>query len=325
MRFRGKHIPDSPYRHIKRGAAAAAVLFIISILSLNIYNTLILHGIEVDRNAYSLKNGFPLFHDMDAYIKLAESYPYNAGVRLTVHTMQIGESFWNITARYGISIDTLIAANPFLKSLRPKEGLKLIIPSKDGVLFAFDNVLDVYRMQKQLGEKSKLEGEYRPALFKLFSNDDVRLVFFQGAKPVLLNKPMGKLYAHKNIFIMPVDRGHYTSMFGERVDPFIHMMAFHNGLDIQARYGSPVKASRSGIVTFSGWREGYGNTVEIQHKDGYSTLYAHCSELISKKGDFVLQGNTVALVGSTGRSTGPHVHFMLIHHGVVLNPLTVIW
>lgn len=111
-----------------------------------------------------------------------------------------------------------------------------------------------------------------------------------------------------------------SSFFGQRVDPFSGKKAFHSGLDYAGRAGSTVHASADGIVSWSGQRSGYGGLVEIDHGNGYVTRYAHNKELKVTTGDRVKKGEVVALMGSTGRSTGPHVHFEILRDGRPVNP-----
>jgi murein DD-endopeptidase MepM/ murein hydrolase activator NlpD len=118
----------------------------------------------------------------------------------------------------------------------------------------------------------------------------------------------------------PVLRGYMTSGYGWRRDPFSGRSAMHRGVDFAARSGADVITVAAGIVTFAGDRNGYGIMVEINHGNGYVTRYGHNSKVLVKPGDRVLKGQRIALVGSTGRSTGPHVHFEVLRNGVVVNP-----
>ena len=118
----------------------------------------------------------------------------------------------------------------------------------------------------------------------------------------------------------PVLRGYMTSGYGWRNDPFTGRNALHRGVDFAARRGADVITVAAGIVTFAGERSGYGILVEINHGNGYVTRYGHNARVLVKPGDRVLKGQRVALVGSTGRSTGPHVHFEVLRNGVVVNP-----
>lgn len=118
----------------------------------------------------------------------------------------------------------------------------------------------------------------------------------------------------------PLYSGKITSRFGPRVDPFLGRPAMHTGIDFKARYGASVIATGPGKVTYSGWKGGYGKTVEIEHKGGVRTRYAHLSRIHVKKGATVKTGAVIGKVGSTGRSTGPHLHYETRLNGKPTNP-----
>lgn len=120
---------------------------------------------------------------------------------------------------------------------------------------------------------------------------------------------------------MPVAQGYISSGFGARTDPLDGHAATHLGLDFDAPLGSSVNAVADGVVTWSGQRSGYGNVVEIDHGNGYMTRYAHNSVNVAEVGTRVHAGQTIAKVGSTGRSTGPHCHFEVWLNGRPVNPL----
>jgi len=115
--------------------------------------------------------------------------------------------------------------------------------------------------------------------------------------------------------------GRLTSQFGYRMHPILHRRIFHGGVDIAAKSGTPIHAAAEGTVMEARWRGGYGNTVVIQHDGGVSTLYAHCSSILVRAGQEVRRGQVIARVGSTGLSTGPHLHFERRQNGVRVNPL----
>ena len=123
---------------------------------------------------------------------------------------------------------------------------------------------------------------------------------------------------------MPVDQGWISSYFGQRADPFSGHHAVHSGIDFAGREGASVNAIAAGVVSFSDVRHGYGNCVEINHGNGYVTRYAHNRVNLVAVGDKVEKGQTVALMGTTGRATGPNLHFEVLHYGKVVNPLKYI-
>ena len=120
----------------------------------------------------------------------------------------------------------------------------------------------------------------------------------------------------------PTDGGWLSSGYGVRSDPFTGRSALHAGVDIASRFGSPIRAMGDGIVTYAEDRSGYGLTVEITHTSGLVTRYAHTSTILVHAGDRVKKGQNIALVGTTGRSTGPHLHFEVLRNGHATNPIS---
>ncbi|QSX73467.1 M23 family metallopeptidase [Lysobacter arenosi] len=119
---------------------------------------------------------------------------------------------------------------------------------------------------------------------------------------------------------LPLDAIRVTSGFGRRTDPFRRRAAFHNGIDFAAPPGTSVHATADGIVARATYSKDYGNLVLIDHGDGCSTLYAHNERLLVRTGEPILAGQPIALVGSSGRSTGPHLHFEVRQDGVRVDP-----
>jgi murein DD-endopeptidase MepM/ murein hydrolase activator NlpD len=119
---------------------------------------------------------------------------------------------------------------------------------------------------------------------------------------------------------VPVEGVDLSSTFGNRVDPFTGRHAFHAGVDFAAEHGAPIHAAAGGKVRVAGFRPDYGWTVEVDHGNGLSTRYAHASRLKVKVGDIVAPGDPIAAVGSSGRSTGPHLHFEVLRHGAATDP-----
>ncbi len=118
----------------------------------------------------------------------------------------------------------------------------------------------------------------------------------------------------------PVEKGWISSHYGKRTDPFSGLPSMHHGIDFAGKEGSSVIAVAAGVVTWTGSRSGYGQTVEISHGDGYVTRYAHNKQNLVEPGDVVRKGQPIALMGSTGRSTGAHVHYEVYKHGRSVDP-----
>lgn len=124
-------------------------------------------------------------------------------------------------------------------------------------------------------------------------------------------------------FLRPIS-GRITSYYGYRVNPVTGQYKLHKGIDYAGNYGDPIKASKSGVVEYSGWISGYGNTIILGHGNGVQTLYPHAQTLNVSYGDTVSQGDVIATVGSTGNSTGPHLHFEIRINGEAVDPLNYI-
>ncbi|HEY0722340.1 MAG TPA: M23 family metallopeptidase [Gammaproteobacteria bacterium] len=123
---------------------------------------------------------------------------------------------------------------------------------------------------------------------------------------------------------VPSDSGFISSHFGLRNDPFTGRIAMHKGVDLAGKEGSEVVSVAAGVVTWSGNRLGYGNMVEVTHGNGYVTRYGHNEKNLVKMGEMIKKGQPIALMGSTGRSTGPHVHFEVYFNGQVVDPMKYI-
>ena len=133
-----------------------------------------------------------------------------------------------------------------------------------------------------------------------------------------------KLKSESMVAGRPVKKGWMSSEYGMRIDPFHGKQQWHAGVDFAGRDGDDVIAAASGVVTWSGDRSGYGKMVEINHSDGYITRYAHNQENIANLGAIVQKGDVIAQMGSSGRSTGPHVHFEVFKNGRTVDPASYI-
>ena len=120
---------------------------------------------------------------------------------------------------------------------------------------------------------------------------------------------------------MPIETNWFSSGYGYRIDPFTGKKAFHEGVDFAAEIGTPIKAAAGGVVIYSERHPEYGNMVEIDHGGDLVSRYAHASKILVNLGDVVLQGQRIAEVGNTGRSSGPHLHFEIRHNDKPQNPV----
>jgi murein DD-endopeptidase MepM/ murein hydrolase activator NlpD len=123
-------------------------------------------------------------------------------------------------------------------------------------------------------------------------------------------------------YIWPLEsKGRISSYFGYRFHPILRKRKYHSGMDIAAPYGLSILAADSGVVAFAGWNSGYGKMIVLDHGSGFSTVYGHCSTLLVSQGQTITKGQPIAQVGSTGLSTGPHLHFEVRKKGVPVDPL----
>lgn len=142
----------------------------------------------------------------------------------------------------------------------------------------------------------------------------------------VLDSILGEKKITSDTFVagLPIRKGWMSSRYGQRTDPFTGRLAWHSGVDFAGKTGSDIVSVASGVVTWASKRYGYGLLVEVNHGNGYKTRYAHCDEIVVKVGDVVRKGQVVALMGSTGRSTGPHVHFEVYKNGRTVDPAAYI-
>lgn len=159
--------------------------------------------------------------------------------------------------------------------------------------------------------------DFIQALKELAQQIDDRADKLHALELVLMNR---ELQARTMPAGRPVTKGWVSSLFGQRTDPISGKKVFHQGVDIAGKEGSDVVVVADGVVSWAGKRYGYGILVEVTHGNGYVTRYAHNKEAVVAVGDKVTKGQLIAAMGSTGRSTGPHVHFEVIRDGKVVNP-----
>ncbi len=160
-------------------------------------------------------------------------------------------------------------------------------------------------------------GDISTMLKSLQSQIDLSGSQLSALENVILSRQLGQEIHPEG---RPVSTGYISSGFGQRVDPFTGGGEFHEGIDFAAPEGTRIRAVAAGIVTWAGQRGGYGNMVQIDHGNGYATRYGHAYRVLVHVGQTVQRGDVLALVGDTGRSTGPHVHFEVLRNGHEVNP-----
>ena len=241
-------------------------------------------------------------------------------VEYQTYKVKSGDTISGIAKKFGLTnISTLISVNDIGNVRQLGAGQKLKIPSIDGIIYTvkagdslnsiatannikLENILDVNELSTEtltVGQQLFLPGV--------------------GLDQKTLQSRMGEL------FILPISAAfRWSSPYGWRADPFTGVQSFHTGTDMACPEGTPILAAMSGKISEVGNNRTYGNYIIINHGNGYQTVYAHMSKTIAKKGQWVTQGSKIGLVGSTGYSTGPHLHFMVYKNGNRIDPMTVL-
>lgn len=162
---------------------------------------------------------------------------------------------------------------------------------------------EVQRKVDILEKEMYVQARSYEEIVELAKNQEVRMENIPAIQPVL-NKDLKRM----------------ASGYGWRVDPVYHIRRFHEGMDFSAPIGTEIFATGNSTVIFAGWKQGYGQTVDLNHGFGYSTRYAHCSKLLVRPGQKVKRGDVIALVGNTGKSVGPHLHYEVHYQGRPVDP-----
>jgi murein DD-endopeptidase MepM/ murein hydrolase activator NlpD len=245
------------------------------------------------------------------------------------YTVKSGDCLFNIAVAHGMTLSKLIELNKITNPNLIHHGDKLIIGSGDAGTPEQKNFL-VYHIQKndtiqKIAERYKLD---RQAIIRINDLTDDRVHAGQTLYlPYRLTQDLSKTAEpFKKSYRWPLLSCQISSPFGSRPDPMspTHEISFHPGLDLTAALGDRIMAVQDGKVVFAGRKNGYGNMVVISHPDGYMSVYAHAQIIFVKAGQNVTQGQIIARVGSSGKSTGPHLHFEIRKYARTIDPRSVI-
>ena len=269
-------------------------------------------GREIDENGNVL--------NADGSSAVVPAADFRQKVTFSEYKVRSGDTISGISRKFGLSnISTLIAVNGISNVRQLKSGQNLKIPSADGLVHSV----------KSGDSLSSLSVKYGVTVEDLLDVNDLesqvltagQTLFIPGARlsSETLRMAMGEL------FTWPL-KGSWrlTSNYGRRADPFTGVTSFHTGIDMAMPSGTPVYSSMSGKIESVGYTNIFGNYVIIKHVNGYQTLYAHLTKSLVKSGQNVAQGAKIGLVGSTGYSTGPHLHFTVFKNGKLVDPMTVL-
>ena len=245
------------------------------------------------------------------------------------YTVRRGDTLSSIAARRNLPVEEIMNANN-LNSDFIKAGQELVLPIIDSKAVKNNSsakIKEANSSSKQIVHQVQ-RGDALSSIARLYGTnvDAIRRAnnlsgdrIFAGDKLIITDYQRGPVSLERGSLIWPVN-GRITSNFGWRVHPIKKTRLFHNGLDIAVPSGTRVKAAAGGKVVHSGWMNGFGYTVIIDHGRGIETLYAHNSKVSVAKGSMVNKGQVVALSGNTGLSTGPHLHFGVLQNEKPLNP-----
>ncbi|MBQ0163333.1 MAG: M23 family metallopeptidase [Treponema sp.] len=248
-------------------------------------------------------------------------YSFKEPVTFTNYTVKSGDTISGISLKFHLkNISTIIAVNNIENVRSLNAGKKLVIPSVDGLYYKVksgDSIEGVAKKYDVSVEDILDVNDLESSVLAVGTN-----LFIPGARldNSALRKAMG------DTFINPLKSVKYrlTSRCGWRADPFTGVRQYHPGVDLAISQGTPIYAALSGKIVVAGWSNLYGNYVIIDHGNGYQTLYGHMYKMLCTRGQEVTTGTKIGLVGTTGYSTGPHLHFTVYKNGKVVDPLTLI-
>lgn len=243
------------------------------------------------------------------------------GLYYSVYQVVKDDTVSAIAMDYGVTVDAIVTFNNISNTRALAIGRYLKIPSMPGILYTSKegDTVNSLALSYEISPDGITEVNH---LFEMELDSPL-----PGGIPVYLpDARMSSLALREingDLFKWPI-RGWITSRYGWRNDPFTGVRSFHTGLDIGAAHGTPVYAAMEGRVSAVGYNTVSGNYIIISHHDGYTTLYAHLSKQSVKTGAWVTQATIIGNVGSTGYSTGPHLHFTVSKYGKTMNPVLVL-
>ncbi len=237
------------------------------------------------------------------------------------YCIQKGDMIGILAEKFGINEDTIISVNNIKSSRLIQIGDYLKIPSMPGILYTVKTGDETI---SSIAEKYEVNAD-KCALINNLDKGSALTAGMQLFVPDALLDNATRLEINGDLFMSPIKAWYYvSSTFGYRKNPFDSAKrTYHGGIDLACPQGTKIYAALSGTVTSTGYNSSYGNYVIVTHHSGYTTLYGHMSKILAKKGQFVTNATNIGLVGSTGMSTGPHLHFSVYKNGRGINPVSV--
>jgi murein DD-endopeptidase MepM/ murein hydrolase activator NlpD len=270
--------------------------------------------------------------------KIKNIFNSNSEVKLKKYTIKKGDTLLSISQETGIDVSVIIENNPkFKKKKQLKVGRTLDIPTRNGLYYTLKKKDSVEGVAQKYGVDVD-------DITQISDNDDgdSEITVFVENPDLISSKKneiseVGEYRKNKRYFGLEDSTPTYNiafttpcrwrgvnSSYGVRIHPVLKRKVFHEGVDLKGYTGDPVYAAKAGVILFAGKKSGYGNLIIIGHGNGYTTRYGHLNSIAVRKGDEVSKNDCIGEIGSTGRSTGPHLHFEIRKNGESINPLTYI-
>ncbi len=279
------------------------------------------------QESLDLKKGSFIF-DREKYLAFMKQARTRSPVNYSFHTITHGENYWTIRKKYGIkSVFTIFGCNPFIPDVHARLSWQIVIPKKDGILHiagkgeTVESIADLYNLEKK--ESIERLANINKNFYGRFQEKQIVFVPWAKLPTEWMAEKLRQSYMRHAMFASPLGPRRVSSKFGMRKHPIFKVNRMHKGIDIPAKPGTSVHAAAGGVVAFKGWMTGYGRTVQLVHKNGFTTTYGHLRSYPKwlKPGIRVQKHQIIGWVGSTGWSTGPHLDFSIRKNGKPVNPL----
>ncbi|ANN64514.1 M23 family metallopeptidase [Brachyspira hyodysenteriae] len=278
------------------------------------YNTSSISEVPTVTSAVTLENATDIFYNSITSDNTLVG-DGTIGMKYDEYIIEEGDNLTTISRKIGANLDTLVSVNKITNANRLRPGQKIVIPNRNGLLYTIKKDESI----EEIAERYDVSLNRVLSFNKISDPNDIEVgddIFLPGAK-YTLDERIDKF---GQMFSIPTTITRISSVFGYRVHPITGVRTKHMGVDIPGRLNTPVYAARKGKVIFAGYSGGYGNLVIVRHDKGYTTYYGHLNSITTRAGATVGVGVMIGRMGSTGRSTGSHLHFEVRRNGVALNP-----